>query len=210
MKRGALTRTGRTAAWALVVALLAAWPAPETVAQRGSPAMREKRDAYYRRYIGRPAPPFSLPDRSGRTVRLADFRGRVVILNFWFSTCPPCRKETPDLIRLYEAHREEGLTVIGINLDPILIPRFQGAQMERFLKTFEITYPILIGDDAVFEAYGEVPVQPTTFVIDRDGKVDRIFWGAFPASAFDMAVRPLLAASPVQPPAPAAERPSGP
>lgn len=182
--------------------------ATTATAQRGSAAMREKRRAYHERFINNPAPAFALADRSGRTVRLEDFRSKVIILNFWYSTCMPCRKETPALMRLYDAYREEGLMVIGINLDEILIPQFEGAMMGKFLQTYGVTYPILLAGREVFDAYGGVPVQPTTFLIDRDGVVDRIFWGAFPESAFDRSVRPLLARE-AHPPK-AAVDPSGP
>jgi len=183
----------------VLTALAVLCVATSASAQRGSAAMREKRRAYHEKFINKPAPPFALADLSGKTVQLKDFRGKVIMLNFWFSTCVPCRQETPALMRLYDAYRDEGLAVIGINLDEVLIPQYKGALMEKFLKTFGVNYPILLADRAVFEAYGGVPVQPTTFLIDRDGAVDRIFWGAFPESAFDMSVRPLLA-SEAQPP----------
>ncbi len=192
----------------VLAALVVLCVATTATAQRGSVAMREKRRAYHEKYINKPAPPFVLADLSGGVARLKDFRGKVIMLNFWFSTCVPCRQETPALMRLYDAYRDEGLMVIGINLDEILIPQYEGALMGKFLKTFGVNYPILVADQDVFNAYGGVPVQPTTFLIDRDGIVDRIFWGAFPASAFDMSVRPLLAGE-AQPPK-AAGAPSGP
>ena len=176
----------------LTLALLAPTLSPQVLAQRGSPQMRERRRAYHERFMNKPAPAFELKDLKGRAVGLETFRGKVVILNFWFSSCPPCRKETPDLIRLFDTYRDLGLMVVGINFDEVLIPEFEGKQMERFLNTYRVSYPILIGNRAVLDAYGGVPVQPTTFLIDRDGRVDRIFWGAFPRTAFDTAVRPLL------------------
>ena len=192
----------------VLAALVVLCVATTATAQRGSAAMREKRRAYHEQFINKPAPPFALADPSGGIARLVDFRGKVIMLNFWFSTCVPCRQETPALMRLYDAYRNEGLMVIGINLDEILIPQYEGVLMGKFLKTFGVNYPILVADQDVFNAYGGVPVQPTTFLIDRDGVVDRIFWGAFPESAFDMSVRPLLAGE-AQPPK-AAGAPSGP
>jgi peroxiredoxin len=184
-------------------------PSSEALAQRGSAQMRERRRAFHERFLDKPAPPFALKDRRGKTVRLEDLHGKVVILNFWFTACPPCRKETPALVRLYEKYRDEGLVVIGINLDAIFMPQSVRAQMEDFLRTHEVTYPILIGSKEVFDAYGRAPVQPTSFVVDRDGTVDRIFWGAYPGSLFDQAVRPLLARQPQaqKPESPAAAHP---
>ena len=183
----------------VLTALTVLCVATTATAQRGSAAMREKRRAYYEKFINKPAPPFALADLSRGTARLEDFRGKVIILNFWFSTCGPCRQETPALMRLYDAYRDQGLMVIGINLDEILIPQHEGALMGKFLKTFGVNYPILVADRKVFDAYGGVPVQPTTFLIDRNLTVDRIYWGAFPGSAFDRSVRPLLAGE-AQPP----------
>ncbi|MFQ5876625.1 MAG: peroxiredoxin family protein [Acidobacteriota bacterium] len=189
MRGGAPTR--RAAAGGLALALAAAVPAPpaEAAAAR-DPGFRR---AFEARFVGKPAPPFAARGLDGRTLRLEDYRGRVVLLNFWFSSCPPCRTETPTLMALYEFYREKGLTVLGVNLDDILIPRFDGSLRKRFLETFDVNYPILIADRELYRAYGEIPVQPMSFLIDRDGTVARIFFGAVPDYALDEAIRPRLA-----------------
>lgn len=168
--------------------LLALPVAPvEALAQSGG-----LRQRYVARFLGEEAPDFVLDDLGGKPVRLSDFRGRPVLVNFWYSTCMPCRAETPDLVRLYEIHRREGLVVLGVNLDDIVIPASEGLELQAFLQHIDVPYPILKGDERVFNAYGQVPAQPTTFLIDSKGMIAEVFWGAKPGQVFDKAVRPYL------------------
>jgi peroxiredoxin len=169
----------------LLVAALAA-PAP-ALARRGG-----MKEAFQKHFVGKPAPRFALKDLKGRTVRLSDFRGKVVLLNFWFSTCGPCRMETPDLVTLYRAYTDRGFEVLGINLDELLIPYEEGRQLKSFLATFKMPYPILLADARVYQDYGSAPIQPVSFLIDREGTVRQVFWGAFPGGAFERALRPHL------------------
>jgi peroxiredoxin len=162
---------------------------PDAPAQGGG-----LRKTYRAQFIGREAPDFTLNDLEGNRVRLAEFRGRVVLLNFWYSNCLPCRKETPDLATLHRLHHEEGLVILGINLDDIIMPSSEGLELAKFLETFKVPYPILKADAGVFKAYGNIPAQPTSFLIDRQGTIVEIFWGARPGQVFDEAVRPQLRA----------------
>jgi cytochrome c biogenesis protein CcmG/thiol:disulfide interchange protein DsbE len=152
------------------------------------------RQRYAQRYVGHPAPDFSLSDLKGNTVRLSQARGKVVLLNFWYSACPPCRRETPDLITLHRLYAKSGLEILGVNLDDILIPEAGHDSLGRFLKEFQPPYPVLLGDNTVFENYGEVPVQPISFLIDRQGNVAHVFWGAYPGTVFEKTLRPYLEA----------------
>ncbi len=191
----------RTAILAGALVILALTPA---AAKQGA-----LRDAFKARFLGKPAPPFTLKDLKGRAVGLADHRGKVVLLNFWYSTCGPCRMETPDLISLHQIHKDRGLVILGINLDQLVLPRDEGRQLASFLSTFKVPYPVLVADMEMYKKYGSPPVQPVSFLIDRQGNIARLFWGAFPGAAFDRAVRPLLTAgaappSGAPPPAPRA------
>jgi len=160
-------------------------------------------------WINRPAPEFALKDLQGRTVRLGDFRGKLILINFWFSTCPPCRQETPALIQLYEIYRGRGLVVLGFNMDDLLFAQDQRGYLDGFLRTYKVPYPILKVDMKTWKDFGSPPVQPTSFLIDSAGKVVEVFWGAFPGAAFERAVKPRLPGpSPqVSPPAPPASPP---
>jgi len=159
----------------------------EALAQSGG--LRQK---FVGRFLHQKAPDFVLSDLNGNSVRLSDFLGRPVLVNFWYSRCMPCRAETPDLVRLYEIHRDEGLVILGVNLDDIIIPGSEGLELQTFLQHIDVPYPILKGDESVFNAYGQVPAQPTTFLIDSKGIIAEIFWGARPGQVFDKAVQPYL------------------
>lgn len=150
------------------------------------------RQRFVARFLHQEAPDFVLPDLAGKPVRLSAYRGQPVLVNFWYSKCMPCRMETPDLVRLYETHRKKGLVVLGVNLDDIILPASKGLDLQKFLQQIEVSYPVLKGDETVFDAYGQVPAQPTTFLIDGKGIIAEIFWGARPGQVFDKAVRPYL------------------
>lgn len=150
------------------------------------------RERYQRRFTGKPAPDFTLPDIHGQSVTLSRERGKVVLLNFWYSSCVPCRRETPDLAKLHKAYSGHGFKVLGVNLDDVLIPDAGHASLKVFLQEFQPPYAILLGTSDVLEAYGGLPVQPISFLIDREGKVTKVFWGAYPGAAFEKAIRAQL------------------
>jgi thiol-disulfide isomerase/thioredoxin len=113
------------------------------------------------------APGFTLPDMDGEMHSLEDFRGKVVMLNFWATWCPPCRREMPSMQRLYEKYRERGLTVVAVNQfeDPDLVFEFTGR------LSLEPTFPILFDRESrVSEQYG-VKGLPTTYLLDKTGKI---------------------------------------
>lgn len=148
------------------------------------------------RFLDEPAPEFSLKDLSGGTVKLSGLRGKVILLNFWYSSCMPCRREMPDLAILHKLYSAKGLVILGLNLDEVFMPESNGAELKKFLDEYRVPYPILIANQDVFEDYGQIPVQPTSFLVDRDGTVARIFWGAYPGRVFDKTIRPYLSAPP--------------
>jgi len=153
------------------------------------------KEAYLQRFVGRPAPPFLLKDLEGREVRLSDHKGKVILLNYWYTGCFPCRQETPDLIRLYNAHKARGLVILGINLDAILMPADDRRMLQRFVQDFEIPYPTLIAEDKMYDDYGKPSIAPLTLLIDRQGRIAQVFWGAYCFSVYENAVRPYLEAS---------------
>jgi len=130
---------------------------------------REKADGWRRKVeasaqpVGQPAPDFTLRDMEGQEVRLSDLRGKVVFLAFWASWCGPCRAEAPHLEALYRNYRDQGLVLLGLNREPE-----HAAEASFARKTF--TYPLLLDAGVVFQQYG-IDALPTTFVIDRDGKI---------------------------------------
>jgi peroxiredoxin len=135
---------------------------------------------------GEPAPVFNLRDDRGARVSLADYRGKVVVMNLWASWCPPCRAEMPDLQTFSAEVAKQGVVVIGVN---------QGESPQRaaaFAQSLGITFPIWI-DDA--QRYGRVYAAlglPTTVVIDRRGIVARGFDGALSLPQMRAAIAPLV------------------
>lgn len=113
-----------------------------------------------------PAPAWRLEDIAGKTVTSEDFKGKVVVVDFWATWCPPCREEIPGYIALQKQYGPEGLVVIGISLDQ------QGPDVVKaFAAKFGINYPLVMGDEKVVAAFGGVEGIPTTFLIDRHGQI---------------------------------------
>lgn len=131
------------------------------------------------------APQFTLADLGGRPVSLSDYRGKVVILDFWAPWCPPCKKEIPDLISLQDQYGSQGLQIVGIGLDRL-------DNVISFVRQSGINYPVMVGDDEITELYGGIPGIPTTFVIDREGKISRRFEGYTSRASFEAAIRKVL------------------
>lgn len=119
---------------------------------------------------GRPAPGFSLPDLKGNTVKLSDYRGKAVVLNFWAVWCPPCRTEMPLLEKLAQDNPER-LVVVGVNISE------NQPQAQEFVSEYGLTFPILIqGNQSVHTMY-QVRGFPTTFFIDSEGVLQAVHVG---------------------------------
>jgi len=115
---------------------------------------------------GKPAPEFALESLDGATVHLSDFRGKAVLLNFWATWCQPCKIEMPWFEALQKQYGPQGFQVLGIAVDDA-----SKEDIAKFAKDIGVNYPILLGKEAVGTAYGGVPFLPSSFFIDRDGKI---------------------------------------
>ena len=133
------------------------------------------------------APQFKLRDLNGRTVRLSDYQGKVVLINFWATWCPPCRAEMPDLVRLQREHGKEGLQIIGVTYPPETKSR-----VRRFAKRLKVNYPIILGTSEIKARFSSDETLPLTVVIDRNGKVSDIISGILLREEFDEKIKPLL------------------
>jgi thiol-disulfide isomerase/thioredoxin len=108
---------------------------------------------------------FSFKDTQGNTLRLADYRGKWVLVNFWATWCPPCQQETPDLVALHNAHKNSDLVVIGVALDSTR------PAVAAFMTKYAISYPIVIGSYTMAEyEVGNVEALPTSYLYDPSGK----------------------------------------
>jgi cytochrome c biogenesis protein CcmG, thiol:disulfide interchange protein DsbE len=127
------------------------------------------------------APDFTLTDLSGKSITLNQNLGKVVILDFWATWCPPCRMSIPELVKLQEKYRKKGLVILGVSLDN---PDTKNAYLESFSEKYKINYTILRGDDKTTEKYfGRSTFSiPTLFVINRDGMIYDMFSGYDPGA----------------------------
>lgn len=133
------------------------------------------------------APSWELNDLQGQSVRSSDLEGKVVVLGFWATWCPPCRKEVPGFIELQKEFGDEDVVVVGVSLD-------QGGPevVAPFVEATGINYAVLMGDAEMVEAYGGIPSIPTTFLIDRTGRIVERFVGYTSKSRFEASIRELL------------------
>jgi len=135
----------------------------------------------------KPAPDFNLKDvLQGQDYSLSQFKGKVVMINFFTFFCGPCREEMPDLNKIYQENKDKGYVTLGIALssDP--------TQIRFLVKQLGLTYPVLIGNDKVSEAYGNVVVVPTTFLIDKQGNISKKIEGTRKKEEFEKMVKALM------------------
>ena len=123
------------------------------------------------------APAFTLTDITGKSVSLSDFKGKVVILDFWATWCPPCRREIPDFITIQNEFGAKGVQVVGIALD-------EPGKVQAFARANGMNYPVLLGTQETATLYGGIEGIPTTFIIDRKGKIVERFEGFRPKETF--------------------------
>jgi cytochrome c biogenesis protein CcmG, thiol:disulfide interchange protein DsbE len=136
------------------------------------------------------APGFSLTDITGKPLNLNDFKGKVVMLDFWATWCGPCRIEIPGFVQLQKKYGEQGFSVVGISMDDSADP------VVDYYKEMQMNYPVAVGNDRLGELYGGVLGLPTTFVIGRDGRIYAKHVGATELNVFETEIKQLLAQSP--------------
>jgi peroxiredoxin len=134
-----------------------------------------------------PAPAWQLKDMTGATVSFDQFKGKVVVVDFWATWCPPCRAEIPGYIELTRKHGPAGLVIVGISLD-----QAGPGVVQAFAAKTGINYPLVMGDDGVVAAFGGVEGIPTTFLIDRTGQIRDRKVGAEETASYERKVLAVL------------------
>lgn len=130
---------------------------------------------------------FTLKDIQGRYIRLSDYRGKVVLVNFWATWCPPCRKEIPDLVKLQRDYGSRGLQVIGVTYPPQTL-----AEVRRFVSQAKMNYPVALGTKETKSLFTESETLPITIVIGTDGRIRDIIEGILLPEEFEQKIKPLL------------------
>jgi cytochrome c biogenesis protein CcmG/thiol:disulfide interchange protein DsbE len=133
------------------------------------------------------APPLVLTDLKGNRFRLEDYKGKVTLVNFWATWCPPCRTEIPELVRWQREYRTQGLQVIGITYPPQRL-----SEVRRFTRKTRVNYPVAIGSKATKMFFTSSDTLPMTVVIDSEGTVRDVIEGVVFPEEFDQKVKPLL------------------
>ena len=138
-----------------------------------------------------PYPP-NYQESQAELLKLSDLKGKIVILDFWATWCPPCRKGIPDFVELKEEYKDKGLEIVGISLDAISRGGATANDVVPFMAEYNINYPIVKGDENVVYSFGGIQSIPTTFVLDREGKVIEKFQGFVPKDNFVSKINSIL------------------
>ena len=138
----------------------------------------------------KPAPAFALKDADGRTVNLTDYKGKVVLLNFWATWCGPCKIEIPWFVDFEQRYKDRGFAVLGVAMDD------EGWEIVKpYLTRTKVNYRILLGNDKIATDYGGVDSLPTTFIIDKSGQIASTHVGLVSKSDYENEIVQLLGGS---------------
>jgi len=131
---------------------------------------------------------FTLKDIDGTNVKLTDYKGKVVLLNFWATWCGPCKLEIPEFVEAYERYRDKGFVILGVLSEDDPAP----AELRSFMAKFKMNYPIFREHQEFAAANGELWALPTSFLIDRQGSICTKHTGAMPKDMLEQGIKGLL------------------
>lgn len=147
--------------------------------------------------VGKPAPAFTLTNLKGKKVSLADYKGKAVQINFWATWCAPCKLETPWLVELEKQYAPQGFEILGVSVDdldkddPKLLAK-DISGIEKGAQDLHIDYPVLIDGDSIGKPYGDVDVFPTSYFVDRSGKIVAASFGLTSKDDLESNIRKAL------------------
>ncbi len=135
----------------------------------------------------KPAPDFALKDDMGRTVKLSDYKGKIVLLNFWATWCGPCKLEIPWFVEFEQKYKDKGFAVLGISMDE------EGWDIVKpYVDKAKMNYRIVIGNDSMAQQWGGVDSLPTSFMIDREGRIAATHVGLVSKGEYQKDINELL------------------
>jgi thiol-disulfide isomerase/thioredoxin len=129
---------------------------------------------------------FVLKNEVNQPVRLADYKGKVVIVNFWATWCGPCKTEIPDFVKLYAEYKDKGLVIVGISIDD------SPEQLQAFMREYKMNYPVVQMRPEVEDAWGPFYGYPTSFIVARDGSICTKHIGPASKEQFEAEIKALL------------------
>jgi cytochrome c biogenesis protein CcmG/thiol:disulfide interchange protein DsbE len=133
------------------------------------------------------SPSLKLKTLEGRQLNLSDYKGKVVVLNFWATWCPPCGAEMPALIKMQRDYRSKGLRVIGVTYPPQ-----EALEVKQFIRKLGVNYPVALGTKETKALFAQTEELPLTVVIDRQGMVRELIEGILLPQEFEQKIKPLL------------------
>lgn len=137
------------------------------------------------------APDFTLQDADGTPVKLSDYRGKAVLLNFWATWCGPCGIEIPWFTQFQKDYKSKGLEIVGVSMD-----EDGWKAIKPYIAEHKINYRVLLGNDSVSQLYGGVDSLPTTFIVGRDGKVAYVHVGLAGRNQYQSEIESVLGDQP--------------
>jgi thiol-disulfide isomerase/thioredoxin len=129
---------------------------------------------------------FVLKDQNNLPVKLAEYKGKVVIVNFWATWCGPCKMEIPDMVKLYSQYKDKGLVIVGISVDD------SAEQLQAFMREYKMNYPVVQMRQEVEDAWGPFYGYPTSFIVGRDGSICTKHIGPATHDQFESEIKALL------------------
>lgn len=133
------------------------------------------------------APKFALKDADGKIVKIEDYKGKVVLLNFWATWCGPCKIEIPWFVEFEQRYKDKGFAVLGVAMDE------EGWEVVKpYVTDKKVNYRVVVGDDSTAQLYGGVDSLPTTFLIDREGKIAGVHIGLVSKGDYEKDILTLL------------------
>jgi thiol-disulfide isomerase/thioredoxin len=135
---------------------------------------------------GRATFDFVLKDQNNLPVKLAEYKGKVVLVNFWATWCGPCKMEIPDMVKLYSQYKDKGLVVVGISIDD------SPEQLQAFMREYHMNYPVVQMRPEVEDAWGPFYGYPTSFIVARDGSICTKHIGPATHDQFESEIKALL------------------